>query len=448
MLIETQPDMTQANPPETADQELLRQYAASQSEEAFAGLTRRHVDWVYSAALRQTGNHALAQDVTQVVFIILARKAASLSRQTVLSGWLFRAVRYAVLDAHKLEKRRQLREHEAAQMEQTHPDHEEEVAWEQMAPVLDEALAGLGEKDRHAVLLRFFEKKTFGEIGAVLGGNENSARVRVVRAVEKLRGFFRKRGVAVSAVALSGALLGQAAQAAPAGFAAALAGGVKMPAEMLTGLVQAVLQRFLHRRVVRVGTAIMVFLLLLSGGALVARQRQAARAADLAEAGRLVRQVMIAIDRTYTVNDPGGFVALLYLRGSEAEQFGPVLSNYVTAQSLFRREMQRAFNVRRRTFNITFRELCTWQPSGPTNYFRSDRVATNIMMAGYPILFRKEAGAWKWDLFDGLTPDMRTQRAAVLRHKTAVLETLAREIRAGTATNVTEILDTFQNAAP
>src|ERR1051325_3125095 len=161
-----------------SDQELLREYAATGAQAAFSHLVERHVALVYSAALRQTANHAMAQDATQAVFVILARKAATLRRETALSGWLFRAVRYAALDARKIEARRQVREQEAAQMQRIDSIHEAESDWEQLAPLLDEAMTSLGVKDRHAVLLRFFERKSFGEIGVALGSNENSARVR------------------------------------------------------------------------------------------------------------------------------------------------------------------------------------------------------------------------------------------------------------------------------
>ena len=121
-----------ANESEVTDQELLQEYAATGAEAPFARLVARHVDLVYSAALRQTGNHAMAQDVTQAVFTILARKAGSLRRETVLAGWLFRAVRYAALDVHKTETRRQNREREAAQMDLTNSVNEADQLWEQM----------------------------------------------------------------------------------------------------------------------------------------------------------------------------------------------------------------------------------------------------------------------------------------------------------------------------
>src|SRR4029079_10690938 len=115
----------------------------------------------------------------------------------------------------KMEARRQLRDEEAARMEMIESLPDTEADWQSVVTLLDAALAALKPKDRHAVLLRFFEKKSFGEIGAVLGGNENSARVRVVRAVDKLRGFFRRRGIAVSAATVSAALMTNAVQAAP-----------------------------------------------------------------------------------------------------------------------------------------------------------------------------------------------------------------------------------------
>jgi RNA polymerase sigma factor (sigma-70 family) len=427
---------------DTGDEELLREYAATGAEEVFARLVERHVDLVYSAAFRQTSNHAMAQDVAQAVFTILARKAASLRRETVLSGWLFRAVRYAALDARKIDARRQTREQEAAQMQLTETSDQMESQWEEFAPVLDEALASLGTKDRHAVLLRFFEKKSFGEIGETLGGNENSARVRVVRALDKLRGFFRRRGIAVSATTLSGVLLSNAVQAAPPALAATL---VKSAAG--SALIEGLLQRLFWRQIVWVGVATLVLLLLTGGATVFVRQRQGTQAAAANEAGAGVRNLMIAIDRTFTLNDPGGFVALVHFRNRQEERLGPVLVEYLRVQAVFRQEMGRVLNSRQRPFDATFQELCFWQPR-ELPYVRADSAVTNIMRAKYPVRFVKAGGMWKWDMFAGLSQEQCEERMGILRHKTGVLGQLTAAIREGSATDVTEVLEALQRSKP
>jgi len=182
---------------ELADHELLAEYVRTKSEAAFAELVARYVNLVYSAALRFTGNPHHAEEITQAVFIILTAKAGRLGRGTVLSGWLYQTARLTAANFVKSELRRQSREQEAyMQSTLTEPDA---AAWEQVAPLLDEAMGRLGETDRNAVVLRYFENKTASEIAATLKLNEAAAHKRVTRGLEKLRKYFMKRGVTLSA---------------------------------------------------------------------------------------------------------------------------------------------------------------------------------------------------------------------------------------------------------
>jgi len=218
------------------DLELVREFVRDRSETAFAALVSRHVHLVYSVALRQVRDPSLAEEITQAVFIILARKAKSLSARTVLSGWLCRTARYVSANALTIQRRRQQREQEAYM--QSVLNDPEPAAWTQIAPLLDGALGRLGETDHNAIVLRFFEAKNFEQVGAALGTSEEGARKRVHRALEKLRRFFRQRGVTLPAAVLAGVLSTHSVQAAPAELAASVAmAAVKGTAVKATTLV-------------------------------------------------------------------------------------------------------------------------------------------------------------------------------------------------------------------
>jgi len=202
------------------DRALVQEFARNNSEQAFATLVERHVSLVYSVALRRVGEPHLAQDITQGVFIILAKKAKSLGPKTILPGWLCRTARYVSSHAIRTQKRRHAREQEVHMQSMTNePDAD---AWKQIAPMLDEALGSLTQPEHDAVVLRFFEGKPFAEVGAAIGTTEDSARMRVSRAVDKLRGFFSKKGVVLSAAVLTGAAGANSVHAAPAGLATAV----------------------------------------------------------------------------------------------------------------------------------------------------------------------------------------------------------------------------------
>jgi len=204
----------------TPDCELLRRYAGTRSEEAFAELVRRHVNLVYSAALRQVNGDAhLAQDVAQTVFTNLARKAAPLSRREVLTGWLYTSAHFAAAKIVRTENRRRDREEEF--MREPISETAPELDWEKLRPTLDEAMHELKEADREVILQRYFENRAFAEIGARCGLNENAARMRVERALGKLRAVFLRRGIAAS-TALASVISANAIQIAPAGLAATL----------------------------------------------------------------------------------------------------------------------------------------------------------------------------------------------------------------------------------
>ena len=224
---------------EGEDFELLREYVENQSETAFRTLVERHVDMVYATALRQVGDVHLAEEATQAVFITLANKARGLSSSTILAGWLFRAAQFAAAKVQRTELRRKHWEQQAAQMEPNRSDSA--IAWEQMAPQLNEALNELKEPDRDALILRFFESKSMAQVGSALGTSEGAAKMRVARALEQLRGIFQTRGIAIPVTLLATALSTSTTQAAPVGLAATITTSVLLKSTTIPLLTKGLL---------------------------------------------------------------------------------------------------------------------------------------------------------------------------------------------------------------
>jgi RNA polymerase sigma factor (sigma-70 family) len=207
-----------------SDAELLREYAENGGEAAFTEIVSRHMDLVYSAALRQVGSPEIARDVAQSVFIDLARKAPSLAHKedngASLIGWLYRSTRFAALTLVRGDRRREAREIQA--MQDSNPDSEVSPDWEHVRPTLDEAMASLSDADRDALLMRFFKNQDYRAVGAAIGVSENTAQQRVLRALEKLRKSLARQGITTSTAALFIALSANAVQAAPVGLAATI----------------------------------------------------------------------------------------------------------------------------------------------------------------------------------------------------------------------------------
>ncbi|MDB5319270.1 MAG: hypothetical protein JWN40_901 [Phycisphaerales bacterium] len=218
-----------------SDYTLLRRYAVggADAQPAFAKLVARHLELVYSVAVRRVGDRHLAEDVAQAVFLVLAKKAGRLNERTILSNWLFCTTRYAAANALKSQARR--RHHEQKHQAMTpanapaNPASDDDATydWDALAPLLDDALGALARRDREAVLLKYIEGRTHRDVGLAMGISEEAARKRVSRAIERLRTRFSTGGVAVSVAAVAAVLSTQASAAGvPAGLAGTIATSV------------------------------------------------------------------------------------------------------------------------------------------------------------------------------------------------------------------------------
>ena len=286
------------------DLTLLREYSQSHSESAFASLVECHVNLVHSVALRQVRDPYLAEDVTQAVFIILARKAGTLGDNTIISGWLCRVTRYVGFRALRGEWRRQQREQEAYMQSTLNGPSSEH--WMQIAPLLDAAMEKLDCKDHDALVLRFFENKNFSEVGAALGTGEDTARMRVNRALERLRKFFTKRGIDSTTAVIAEQISTHSVQAAPVALAkavtaVAIAKGATASVSTLTlikGALEIMAWTKMQTAIVSIG-----ILLVAGTGAVIVKNTYFP--SEPSYQGRSLSEWLVDVGNTHYYNAPG-----------------------------------------------------------------------------------------------------------------------------------------------
>jgi RNA polymerase sigma factor (sigma-70 family) len=205
------------------DFELLQEFARRGNQSAFAEMVHRHIDLVYATALRNSGDPGAAEDIAQDVFSVLARKAWQFAPDDSVAAWLYRTTLHKSRGWLRGELRRRRREETAAELGTTMKTPDEQSTFRALVPLLDEALLSLREKDRTALLLRFYESRSLRDVGASLGIREDAAQKRVASALEKLAGFFQRRGFRTTTVAIAAAALQHTAASASAATVSAVA---------------------------------------------------------------------------------------------------------------------------------------------------------------------------------------------------------------------------------
>ncbi|HVU07897.1 MAG TPA: sigma-70 family RNA polymerase sigma factor [Verrucomicrobiae bacterium] len=290
---------------------LLRKFAETDSESAFAEIVSRHISLVHSATLRRTRDPHLAEEITQAVFIILARKANKLPQHAVLSGWLYRAAQFAAADALKIQRRRQRREQEAHMQSMLENSGSSNETWNELAPLLDEAMMRLRQTDRDAIVLRYFENKNLREVGDALGMEERAAQKRIVRALEKLRTFFAKRGVSSTTAIIAAAISENSVHAAPVTLAksvtaAAIAKGSMASASTLT-LVKGTMKMMTWMKIkFAIGVSVIV---LLAGSAATVAFSQIGESDNLPPK-EIVKKAMDKYASLTSYNDTGKYISV------------------------------------------------------------------------------------------------------------------------------------------
>lgn len=399
-----------------SDVELVELYARSADEGAFAELMSRHRGWVYASALRQVGDCSDAEDITQAVFAVLAAKVASLRKETILAGWLFRAARYAAIDLIRAKNRRLERERLAMKDNVTEAESAE---WEDVQPVIDDCVGQLRPADHKAILLRFYQQRRWHEVGATLGLKENAARVRVERALGKLRNLLLKCGVRGSAAGLGSFLL---VNAGPTASAAEATG------RNVAGLTRAIARAFaIQKAAVALVCAVLVSSILVT----VESFRRIPLAQDLPQQaliGNEAFRALVEMDRAFWDGDPKALMERIYFPAGKDLQFGTAVRAYLQAAAEFRAAgMARFRNPRFGYYEILDALMAAHER--PTHFGREGARATGYFARKHGIFLVRVNGKWRWDFLHGIDESKWAAQIEALLQKRDIMKSLTQQIR-------------------
>jgi len=437
---------------EKSDADLLREYAATGSEEAFECIVRRHINLVYATALRISRDRDTADDVTQAVFVILSRKARSLSSKTVLPGWLYRTTGFAAADALKSRHRRARRDLEAAMID-TVP--ERDATWDDVLPFLDAAMAALATNDRNAILLRFFQDKSLKDVGVALGVSDDAAQKRITRGLEKLRQFLSRQRVAVTTGSLTGLLSAHVIEAAPAGSAhaiCAIAAGGSSVSVSTAAIVKGTLNMFMTIQLKSVALMACTIIIAIGTATLVTRGDNSAPPASVATTPV---QALETLARAVSSHDPMAFRSVVHAETAAGIALVSTTETVVRAQARFRKALGEKFTPERAVLmdsvNFTAFQFGQNNLISAKTTIEGERATVRIPSRSDPARTRSHQmiyknGGWRLDV-DAKTEHATERNITAFKEVAAAIDRSAEEVQASKYSTAEQAVEALKSAA-
>jgi RNA polymerase sigma factor (sigma-70 family) len=436
------------------DSVLIARFLDGDRQDAFRELVERHSAMVHGCALRIVGDHQTAQDVTQAVFILLSRKAASLKNYHSIAGWLYRCASFIARDVVKVSKRRALREREAAPVE---PD---ETRWNQLSALLDAGMDGLSETDRHAILLRFFQNRSFRDVGEALGLSEDTAQKRVTRALDRLRTLLLSRGVVLSALTLASLVSANAAPTTSAVTRALLvssASAVTPTSAPVSTILKFTVKAMILKKLKITAVAVLILLAVVGGaGSYLVHARRSAEPVTGVRSGSPIA-VLGALARAADTHDAAAIAAAVHVNDPDRKRRLDSLIRWIDSVGRFDRACRRAFgdgptdtalwnSQPRLLYRLEFGQenlaMATQEVSG-------DAARVNIQRApGFwqYIRFQRVDGVWK--IHEEAVDDIAGPEAADRYSKIApVLDSITQDVDSGLIKSARAAMERFTPAA-